>query len=184
MAAGQFGLRTLLIGALVCTATLAAAEDEQAKTPPSQGTDKAESGTVTARQPSRFRLAGVSIGAGYSYTSGYRPFWYSPYYWGVPYYSLWDFYSPFYYPFHPGYFNGFARGPNMGEVKLHAASKKAEVFVDGAYAGVAEDLKTLWLEPGAYNLEVRAHTGTPFSRRIYVLSGKTLKIDAAPGVKQ
>ena len=171
----------LLGAALVCSIPLLSAGEDQAKTPPDN-----EAGKATISRPSRIRLAGVSIGAaythysgrGYCYPYGFSPFFYSA---ALPYcLSYYDLYTPFYYPafYHPGFYNGFARGPNMGEVRLQASSKKAEVFLDGAYAGRAEDLRSIWLEPGAYNLEVKAETRPPFSRRIYVLSGKTLKIDA------
>ena len=36
--------------------------------------------------------------------------------------------------------------------------------------------KNLWLEPGAYTLEVKPADRKPFEQRIYVLSGKTLEI--------
>jgi hypothetical protein len=35
----------------------------------------------------------------------------------------------------------------------------------------------MWLDSGAYNLEVKSD-GRSFAKRIYVLTGKTLKIDA------
>ncbi len=38
----------------------------------------------------------------------------------------------------------------MGEVKLNTNLKDAEVYIDSAYAGKAGDLKSLWIEPGAY----------------------------------
>ena len=153
---------TVLAGALACPAPLRAADQ-----------DKPQGRT-------RVRLGGIYVGAGYSRYSGYYPYGFGyPYwrYWG-PYWSpFWDYYVPMYYPFHPGFYNGFARGPNMGEVKLKAQPRDASVYIDGAYAGVAADLKTIWLEPGAYNLEVKADS-RQFARRIYVLSGKTLRIDA------
>lgn len=90
------------------------------------------------------------------------------------------FYQPFFY--HPYYATGFARGPQMGEIQLRAPVKSAEVYLDGAYAGTVGDLKSIWLEPGAYNLEVRDGRHT-FERRVYVLSGKAVRIDAAIGVR-
>ena len=66
----------------------------------------------------------------------------------------------------------------MGEIKLRSSIKDADVFIDDALAGKAKDLKTLWLEPGVYNLKVQADQYEPFTIRLYVLSGKTLKIDA------
>ena len=181
MAASKLWIARLLGAALLCSTPLLAADEKQAKASRGDDADK-----VSVSKPSRVRLAGISVGVGYTHYSG-RPYWYpygySPFYWTLfqPYYlSLYDLYSPFYYPafYHPGFYTGFARGPDMGEVRLQTTSKKAEVFLDGAYAGKAEDLKTIWLEPGAYNLEVKAESRPPFSRRIYVLSGKTVKIDA------
>ena len=138
---------------VVCTA-LTAAED-------------AQSGSVKVSQPGRIRLAGIAVGAGYSHYSGYpgyRPWQFDPFYYG-----LYDSYFP-------GFFTGFNRGPNMGEIRLHSSSPKAEVYLNGAYAGEAGQLKGFWLEPGAYNLEVRSGSQITFSRRVYVLTGKTLKI--------
>lgn len=123
-------------------------------------------------KPRKVRLGGIFVSAGYSHFSG-RPYYYGP--WG-PYFYPPYFSHPYFY--HPYYGTGFARGLHQGEVKLRTARKDAEVFIDGAYAGTARDLGTLWLDPGAYNLEVRDPGRTPYTRRIYVLSGKTLRIDA------
>jgi hypothetical protein len=83
--------------------------------------------------------------------------------------------SPYY---HPAYFTGYARSDDKGEVKLAGAPRDAEVFLDGAYAGTAGDLRSMWLDPGAYNLVVKSQNTPAFERRIYVLTGKTLKIAA------
>ena len=119
----------------------------------------------------RIRLGSVSVSG--SYISG--PGWY-PYY---GYYGRY-LYDPFFYsPYvHPGLYTGFAYRADMGEVKLTASDQDASVYIDGAYAGPANKLKTLWLEPGAYNLELRDTSGQRFERRIYVLTGKTLQIRA------
>jgi len=122
------------------------------------------------------RLGPVFLGAGYSRVSGpgYYPF--GPY----------DSYSlgggpPFWYPwgpypfFAPGY---FGYGSAKGEVKLSAEPKTAEVYLDQAFAGPADHLKNIWLEPGAYDLSVSAPGHEAFRQRIYVLSGKSLKITA------
>ena len=66
----------------------------------------------------------------------------------------------------------------MGQVKLHADLKDAEVFIDGAFAGTVSERKSMWLEPGAYNLEVRAPGRETYAKRIYVLSGKSLRVNA------
>ncbi len=139
-----------------------------------------------AKPKTHVRLGGISVGFGYSRYAG--PFAYPWYpglypsyyaYWWGPYWSpFWDLYAPLYYPgFFPGYLA--EAGPGAGEVRLNAPAT-AEVYLNGGFAGVAGDLKTMWLKPGAYDLEVRSMTGT-YERRIYVLSGKKLKIDATGG---
>ena len=130
---------------------------------------------VKVSSPRRFRLGGVVVSAGYSHFSGpYYPFYYSPYYYS-PFFYDWGGYYPF---FHPGFYSGFGPGPSKGEIKLRTDLDKAEVYLDGAYAGYASGLKSFWLDSGAYNLEVRADNRAPYARRIYVLSGKILRIEA------
>jgi hypothetical protein len=72
---------------------------------------------------------------------------------------------------------GFGYGPSMGEIKLKSDDKSAWVYLDGALAGKADRLKTMWLEPGAYNLEVRSGDKR-FAQKVYVLTGKTLRLTA------
>ncbi len=125
------------------------------------------------------RLGGIYVGAGYSHFGG--PYFGGP--WGYPfggwgaspYYS--GFYDPIFYSpfFAPGYFNGFAPGPGLGEVKLKSAPKSASVFIEGGYAGSAAKLKSMWLEPGVYHLEIQDGTQT-WEQKVYVLSGKSLSI--------
>jgi hypothetical protein len=127
------------------------------------------------------KLGAVSVGAGYTHFS-------SPFYYPYGLYPfdgfyrtwLWDPYwaNPLSYP--SGYF-GYNDG--RGEVKLILEPKTvdlklAEVYVDNAYAGTVDHLKNMWLEPGAYDLSVSSKDHVPFHRRIYVLSGRSLKIAA------
>ena len=126
----------------------------------------------------RVRLGGITVGAGYTHVSGgYPGFWGYPYWAGSPWY--WS--SPYYYSwfpmgyYHPAYFGGFSQGPGMGEVKLRNTAKDIEVYVDGGFAGNADKLKTMWLEPGAYNLELKGSQGA-YKKRIYVLSGKRITL--------
>jgi len=120
----------------------------------------------------RVRLGGVS--GGFGYASG--PAWYGPY--GPGFYRpWWGLYDPFWSSgfLHSGLYRGFAQGPNMGEIKLDAA-KDASVYLDGAFAGTAAKLKSMWLEPGIYELQVSTPGGDEYKRKVYVLSGKTLNI--------
>ncbi len=152
----------LLIGVVACSAVLAASDTEKDKTKPIRHT--------------HIRLAGISIEAGYTHFSGpFYPYGFLPLgygWWPAAY--LWDpwWYGPF---VHPGYFDGFARGPGMGEIELRTAARRAEVYIDGAYAGVASDLKHMWLSPGAYNIALK-QDGLSFEKRVYILSGKSVRI--------
>jgi hypothetical protein len=69
----------------------------------------------------------------------------------------------------------------MGEVKLNDAPKEASVYLDGAFAGEVAKLKSMWLEPGVYQVEVRDDSGATWEKKIYVLSGK--KLDLHPALR-
>ena len=113
------------------------------------------------------RLGGVSVGGGYARGFFYRPYYsYGPCCMGYdPFWSA----TPWYYP-------GYSTAPEAGKVVLQHAAPDAQVYIEGGYAGEAGKLKSLRLQPGVYDLEVRSVAGN-FQQRIYVLSGKTLKID-------
>ena len=127
------------------------------------------------------RLGTISFGLGYSYFSG-------PYYYP---YSLFGFYPygvayPAFFcdPFscapgsllNPVYSGSLVYAEDKGEVKLTADPRTAEVYIDGAYAGTADHLKTMWLDSGAYDLSVAAKGRKAFHQRIYILSRRSLKI--------
>jgi hypothetical protein len=67
--------------------------------------------------------------------------------------------------------------PNVGQVKLDTHVKDAQVFVDGAYAGTAGKLKTMWMRPGTYTIEMRAPGQAQFAEKIYVVAGKTVHVE-------
>jgi len=137
---------------------------------PAKPPDEKPSDPAPVPSKTRLRLAGISVGTGYSHYSG------SVYPYSYPFWSWYGPYSPFFPVYYVGFYNGFARQPNMGEIKLQSDDKNAEVFLNGAFAGTAGSLKSMWLEPGIYNLEVRPAHGSPYTRRIYILSGKTMKV--------
>ncbi len=67
---------------------------------------------------------------------------------------------------------------NAGELKLSTNVKDADVYINGAFAGKAAKLKSIWLPPNEYNVEIRAAGYAPYSERIYVLPGKTIRVQA------
>lgn len=124
----------------------------------------------------KYHLRLGTLGVTGGYISG--PFWYpyAPY--SYPYYGLavWD---PFWGPFSPYYYPAdFTYGNGKGQIELRSDARNAEVYIDEAYAGTAEHLKHIWLDPGAYDLSVSAAGREPFHQRVYVLTGKTLSINA------
>jgi PEGA domain len=190
------GLVTLLSGLLVAavlsprlnaqstsSSVQSEAQDVSTTTDPSQPTAQNEDkDSGPEKRKWRLRLGGISVGAGYSHFSGpiyppyaypyaYAPFgfypgeWVAASYW-YPVGSLYPYSGP----------GSFAYGDGRGEVRLIADPKAAEVYINGGYAGTADKLKTLWLDPGAYDLTVSAAGRQPFHQRLYVLSGKSLKI--------
>ncbi len=96
-------------------------------------------------------------------------------------------YSPYWGPYYP---YGYGYGNATGEVKFDTKVKDAEVYIDGAYAGTVGKLKTMYLRPGSYDIEVRATGRTQFAKKVYVAAGKTLHLNpdlhvqAQPQVQQ
>jgi hypothetical protein len=162
-------LRCFLLSFLVVSFALAADQATQspAIVPPVDSNPPGQADSNGSH--SRIHFGGLMIGVGYSHASGGYPYGYAPEYWAYSPYSYWP---PFY---HPGYFTGFSQQPNMGNVKIAAPDKTSLVYLDGALAGRLDKLKDMWLEPGVYHLEVR-NASRRFTQKIYVLSGKTLKV--------
>ena len=96
-----------------------------------------------------------------------------------PTFAPWGWYGPGFYGYGYGPYYGV---PNAGQVKLDSKVKDGQVFVNGNYAGVVHDLKSMWMRPGDYNIEVREPGREPFRASIHVLAGKTMKLhpDDAP----
>ncbi len=88
----------------------------------------------------------------------------------------WGWYDPFWGPYPYGYY-GYDSASGTGGVKFDTKVKEAEVFIDGSYAGTVGKLKTMYLRPGSYNIEVRAPGRTQFDQKIYVVAGKTLRLN-------
>ncbi|MBZ5534324.1 MAG: PEGA domain-containing protein [Acidobacteriia bacterium] len=167
-------LLVFFLSASFVVSSVAWAADEQASPTPGK-----EVTPVEVAPHRTLRVGAISLGAFYSYSSG-CPFLYGcyPYFWD-PYYSgFWPtywYYPPFYPPVQlPGY-----SGPGQGgEIRLETNAKTAEVYLNGALAGIAGHLKSFWLAPGVYELEIRTENRVVFQQRIYVLTGKTIRVKA------
>jgi PEGA domain len=164
----------ILATVLSCVALASTANAQQAT---SSAQDVKGNEASPPAHKTRVVLGTVSEGGFYSH-SPWSGFGYPAGYPCAPFF--WDPYCGFYGPFYaPGYFTGFPPGEDKGQVKLHVVPQNAEVFLDGAYAGTADRLKSMWLKPGAYDLTVKAEHRAPFHQRIYILTNKTLNITTA-----
>jgi len=95
---------------------------------------------------------------------------------GRPFYGG-GFYAPYWGSYWgPSWVGPSYAYPDSGQVKLDTKVKSAEVFVNGAYAGTTGDNKTMRLRPGQYNIEIREGGQSRFAQRVFVVSGKTLRL--------
>jgi hypothetical protein len=141
------------------------------------------------RQP----RAGTGTGRGRSYGGYYNPRYYDNYYfnWGLG----WHYgYSPFYYPGYYGY--GYDPYPynrryysayRTGSVRVMVEPRETRVYVDGYYAGIADDFDGLFqrlnLSPGRHEVALKLEGHRSFKVRVYVPLDQTVKIRhrMAPG---
>lgn len=126
-------------------------------------------GVVPARAQSGGGHGGVHatplVHAGRSYGHGYAmgpSYWYDPYWYGAHSYG----YPP--------------PAACYGGVRIKGAARDAQVYVDGAYAGIVDDFdgvfQRLTLEPGPHQLEVRTPGISPVPFDVNVQVGRTLTI--------
>jgi hypothetical protein len=86
-------------------------------------------------------------------------------------YGVGGYWGPYWGPAYYGY--GY---PAAGQVKLDTKVKNAEVFIDGAFAGMTQQTKSMHLRPGNYNIEIRELGQTKFVEQVYVVAGRTLHL--------
>jgi hypothetical protein len=119
--------------------------------------------------------AAARVGVGIGFYGGY---------YGGPFYPYGYAYGPYGYPFGYAPYGpyGYYPGRPLGEVHIKSPDAKAQIYINGAFAGRAHDLKTLYLAPGTYNIEQRIGTDVQ-KERVYVLANRSLKIEFdKPGV--
>lgn len=108
---------------------------------------------------------------------GNRVFLYHPYAgwgdwgWGLGWGGGWGSWWP--YPGYPYWYHG----PDTGKIKLEQVDHKDRVYLDGAFAGTAGEVGTMKLKPGRYDVEVRHNGKDVLNDHVYVIAGKTIKLD-------
>jgi hypothetical protein len=154
-----------------CSSTSSAAPTAQSASQASTDEAPTDNG---GKKNTHVRLGTVTVSAGYVHLPNNFFYLFFPGSFGyVP-----SFYDPFYWPSYALYGPSLAYAADKGKVELAVDQKNAEVYIDNAYAGQASRLKNIWLAPGAYNLAVTNAEGLVFQRRVYVLSGKSVKVKA------
>jgi hypothetical protein len=112
----------------------------------------------------------------------YDPFWSYPYPYGAyPYYDR--------YPYYYGdQFYGV--DSTVGDMKTEVKPKQTEIYVDGYYAGVADDFDgvfhRLHTSAGGHAITLRLDGYRTITENVYVTAGSTTKVKAtleklAPG---
>ena len=127
---------------------------------------------------------GFGVGFAGGHPGGYygRPYYpirpYHRYY--APYYSPgWGVAGPAVYGARYAYVPDARPSGKLGKIQLDGADRMDRIYLDGGYAGVAGDLKTISIRPGTYNLEIKRGGTGIYSQRVAVLEGKTLKLNVS-----
>lgn len=143
------------------------------------------------RKPTPGTGTGYRHGGGYyggRYGRGYY-YPYSDYYWNYGYY-----WSPWYYPSYGGWYGGYGYGygphygggyyrrgyDNAGSVRVMVEPRQTKVYVDGYYAGVADDFDGIFqrlnLSAGRHDIALRLDGYETQQIKLYVPLDHTIKI--------
>jgi hypothetical protein len=124
----------------------------------------------------RYYSGGHYYGAPYYYGRNYYYDGYDPFFYG--YYG----YSPFYYSGAYGYAPSYYRGRygDSGSVRVIAEPAQTRVYVDGYYAGIADDFdgifQRLSIPPGRHEIALKLDGYRSHNFRVYVPVDQTVKI--------
>jgi hypothetical protein len=151
------------------------------------------SGSGSTLAESRHPQAGTGRGGFYGYGSSryYRPYYY-PHFYGSFYYGWPYFYDPFYSfggYYGGGYYGGYYGAPgsyygtrygDRASLRVMVNPDKTRVFVDGYYAGIADDFDGLFqrlhVSPGRHEITLKLEGYRTHRMKVYVGAGSTLKI--------
>ncbi len=143
------------------------------------------------------RAGSGTAGRGSYYPSYYYRYGYNPYYYR-PYYGYWGYwgYSPSYWDLYwdGGWGYGYATGPHhyygtryrsryyndIGSIRLMVEPEETKVYVDGYYAGEADDFdgifQRLHVSPGRHDISLKLQGHQSHRLKVYVPPDETLKI--------
>lgn len=112
----------------------------------------------------------------------YDPFWSDPFWSSYPWLGYHGGYGPGYYGMYaPRYGAGSGASympEERGALRLKLKPRDAEVYVDGAYAGIVDDFdgafQKLHLPPGTHKIEVRPPDGDPVKFEVLIVRDETV----------
>jgi len=120
----------------------------------------------------------------YSYYSPYRFYGYG--YGGFPYFDLYygsgSYGWPYYYggPYAGGYYSRYGYRGDYGSVRVLVDPSETRVYVDGSYAGMADEydglFQRLHVSPGRHELTLKLDGYQTHRMRVYVPYDGTLKL--------
>jgi hypothetical protein len=141
-------------------------------------------GTGTGDRDGRFGRGGGRIYGGRGYYL-YDPF-FNGYYGYYPYYGYGGYYGGYGYGYGYGYGNGYGYRPysryysDTGSLRILVDPNKTRVYVDGYYAGIADDFdgifQRLHVAPGRHEITLRLEGYRTQKFRVYVPYDHTIKI--------
>ncbi|MBI3931866.1 MAG: PEGA domain-containing protein [Acidobacteria bacterium] len=129
----------------------------------------------------------AGTGHGGRYHPGHRSYghryygypYYRSYYYGYYPYSSWGYYGYYGSPYYYGHRYGSSYG-GSGSVRVLVDPEKTRVYVDGYYAGVADDFdglfQRLYVAPGRHELTLKLEGYRSHRMKIYVPYGRTVKV--------
>jgi hypothetical protein len=104
----------------------------------------------------------------------------------LPSYRYGYFWSAGYY--YPRYYFDYMSYPDRAALRILADPPETEVYVDGYYAGIADDFdgffQRLYLRPGTHEITLRLNGFRTWSVDVYAAPDSTLKLhhDMVPGI--
>ena len=117
---------------------------------------------------------------GYGYYNPYD-YWYSPYYGG--YYGYSPYYYSGYYGYSPSYSRrsrGYGSYRDSGSLRIIVDPEKTRVYVDGYYAGIADDFDGIFqrlnVGPGRHEITLKLDGYRTQHFKVYVPVDDTIKI--------
>jgi hypothetical protein len=156
------------------------------------GGPSGRSGRAISSGPSRVVVArptysrafyGPAYYYGYYGLGYYSPFLGSPFWWGYPAFAWGPYGWGYGYPYGYGYGLGYGYGgwyDPRGTARIMVKPKQTEVFVDGAFVGVADDFDGVFqgmkLDPGGHEITLYLDGYRSSKHKVMLQDGKTLKL--------